>query len=136
MDIIAPEYWWKETDQYSFFTTNSTSMIHTLGKSLTTPEAFSMEDVDGDLKERYFDLLHEAQRRWYESGKKKPSKEWRQMNQLTAISFLYRRTFTSNYGQLRTMYFQRNRHKLQEWRDFATWVESLPYSELITLKTK
>ncbi len=54
---------------------------------------------------------------------------------LTAMGFNYTRTFTSNYGQFRNMYFQRSRHRLQEWREFANWVESLPYSELITLKS-
>jgi hypothetical protein len=135
VDITAPEYWWKEADTYKVGTTaNSTSMMHTLGKDYTPAEAFSMEDVDHDLKTIYMELLHEAQRRWYESGKKKPSKEWRQMNQLTAISFLYRRTFTANYAVLKGMYHDRKKHRLAEWHDFADWVETLPYSELITMK--
>lgn len=133
VDVIAPEYWWKEADTYKVGTVaNSTSMMHTLGKSLTPPEAFSMEDVDEDLKEAYFEILHTAQQRWYDSGKKKPSREWRQMNQLTAISFLYRRTFTCNYAVLRSMYHSRKNHRLSEWHEFARWCESLPYAELIT----
>lgn len=135
VDIIAPEYVWKEIDTYKVGTAaNSTSMMHTLGKDYTPVDAFSMEDVDDDLKEQYFDVLHEAQRRWYESGKKKPSKEWRQMNQLTAISFLYRRTFTTNYQGLKGMYFDRKNHRLAEWHDLADWIETLPCSGLITIK--
>lgn len=135
VDIIAPEYWWKEADTYKVGTVaNSTSMMHTLGKHYTPSSAFSMEDVDDDLKEKYIQLLQTAQARWYESGKKKPSREWRQMNQLTAISFNYRRTFTANYQVLKSMYHSRKNHRLSEWHDFARWVESLPYSELITLK--
>ena len=135
VDIIAPEYWWKEADTYKVGTVaNSTSMMHTLGKDYTPVNAFSMEDVDADLQQAYMEILHEAQRRWYESGKKKPSKEWRQMNQLVAISYLYRRTFTCNYAVLSSMYHSRKNHRLQEWRDFAKWVETLPYSELITGK--
>lgn len=134
VDIIAPLKWWDETDQYNFFSTNSTSMMHTLGKSYITQDSFSFEDVDDDLLDSYMHILNIARDRWEKSGKKKPSREWRQMVMLTAVGFNYRRTFTSNYGQLRNMYHQRKNHRLQEWREFAKWVESLPYSELITLK--
>jgi hypothetical protein len=137
VDIVAPEYWWKEADTYKVGTVaNSTSMMHTLGKEFIPASAFSLEDVDGDLGLRYMDLLNEARDRWVASGKKKPSREWRQMNQLTAISFNYRRTFTANYQVLKSMYHSRKNHRLSEWHEFAEWVESLPYSELITLKAK
>lgn len=39
---------------------------------------------------------------------------------------------TTNYLQLKTMYFQRKNHPLPEWRIFCKWIESLPHSELIT----
>lgn len=39
---------------------------------------------------------------------------------------------TTNYLQLKTMYFQRKTHRLPEWRAFCKWVETLPYSEFIT----
>lgn len=137
VDITAPEKWWSEADTYKVGTVaNSTSMMHTLGKSLTPAEAFSFEDLDDDLKERYMDVLHEAQERWYASGKKKPSREWRQMVMLTTVGFDYRRTFTANYQVLKGMYHSRRKHRLSEWHVFAEWVESLPHSELITLKEK
>lgn len=33
---------------------------------------------------------------------------------------------TTNYRQLKTIYHQRKSHRLPEWREFCTWVESLP----------
>lgn len=39
---------------------------------------------------------------------------------------------TTNYLQLKTIYSQRKNHRLPEWREFCRWIESLPYSELIT----
>lgn len=30
------------------------------------------------------------------------------------------------------MYHSRQNHKLDEWREFCKWVETLPYSQLIT----
>lgn len=37
-----------------------------------------------------------------------------------------------NYAVLRNMYYSRKNHKLDEWRAFCEWSESLPHSELIT----
>jgi hypothetical protein len=135
VDIIAPEYWWKEADTYKVGTVaNSTSMMHTLGKNEISGHDFSFEDVPQDIEDKYLNLLNELRDRWIESGKKKPSPEWRAMNQLTAIGFNYRRTFTANYQVLKNMYHSRKNHRLSEWHDFARFVESLPYSELIILK--
>lgn len=137
VDIIAPEKWWSEADTYKVGTVaNSTSMMHTLGRDRIHSSAFSFEDVDDDLKQQYMHVLNTARERWVESGKKKPSREWRQMVMLTAVGFNYRRTFTANYQVLKNMYHGRHNHRLCEWQDFADWVESLPYSELITLKAK
>ena len=43
---------------------------------------------------------------------------------------------TTNYRQLKTIYAQRKTHRLPEWRKFCEWIETLPYSELITGKDK
>ena len=39
---------------------------------------------------------------------------------------------TTNYRQLKTIYFQRRNHRLPEWRAFCEWIETLPRSEFIT----
>jgi hypothetical protein len=39
---------------------------------------------------------------------------------------------TTNYRQLKTIYKQRKTHRLKEWRDFCDWIETLPFSDLIT----
>lgn len=39
---------------------------------------------------------------------------------------------STNYLQLKTIYKQRKNHKLQEWKDFCAWIETLPMSQLIT----
>lgn len=43
---------------------------------------------------------------------------------------------TTNYRQLKTIYAQRKNHRLPEWRAFCEWIETLPYNELITSKSK
>ena len=39
---------------------------------------------------------------------------------------------TTNYRQLKTIYYQRKNHRLPEWKMFTEWIESLPmFKELI-----
>ena len=42
----------------------------------------------------------------------------------------------TNYRELKQIYHQRKNHRLDEWRVFCNWVETLPMSELITGKEK
>ncbi len=39
---------------------------------------------------------------------------------------------TTNYRQLKTIYAQRKKHRLPEWRAFCAWIETLPHSEFLT----
>ena len=41
---------------------------------------------------------------------------------------------TTNYQQLKTIYSQRKTHRLPEWREFCTWVETLPHFKELCLK--
>lgn len=63
-------------------------------------------------------------------------KYWWQMIQLLPSSYNQRRTIKLNYEVLANIYKWRKSHKLDEWREFCKWIESLPYSELITLGVK
>lgn len=38
---------------------------------------------------------------------------------------------TTNYRQLKTMYYQRKDHRLPEWRAFCEWIKTLPHAEFI-----
>ena len=57
---------------------------------------------------------------------------WWQMIQLLPSSYNQRRTIMCNYEVLANIYKSRKDHKLDEWRTLCSWIESLPYSELIT----
>ena len=46
-------------------------------------------------------------------------------------SYNQRRTVMLNYEVLAGIYECCDAHKLDEWRDFFRWIESLPYSEII-----
>lgn len=38
---------------------------------------------------------------------------------------------TSNYLQLKSIYYQRRTHKMKFWRDYCDWIESLPYMDVV-----
>lgn len=57
---------------------------------------------------------------------------WYSILQLLPESYNQRSTLMLNYEVLANMYHARKNHRLDEWVDFCKWIESLPYSELIT----
>mgnify|MGYP007097183188 CR=1 FL=1 len=75
------------------------------------------------------DVLNFYRRKYLET---KDKKYWWQMIQLLPTSYNQKRTVMLNYEVLANMYKSRKNHKLDEWHDFCHWIESLPYSELIT----
>ena len=62
----------------------------------------------------------------------KDKQYWWQMIQLLPSSYNQKRTVMLNYEVLRNIYHARRNHKLDEWHGFCSWIESLPYSKLIT----
>ena len=61
---------------------------------------------------------------------------WDQMIQLLPTSYNQKRTIMLNYEVLAKIYKERKNHKLDEWHVFCDWIETLPYSYLITGKTE
>jgi len=61
---------------------------------------------------------------------------WWQMIQLLPSSYNQKRTIMLSYEVLVGMYRDRKTHKQDEWYEFCEWIETLPYSEIITGGTK
>ena len=136
-DITAPLYWWKEYDTYKVGTVaNSCSTMHKIHSKQFTLDDFSHEhlicdDINGELYADWLtvlqDLLDElnlAREKFIET---KDKKYWWQMIQLLPSSYNQLRTVQLNYQVLKSMYLARKQHKLDEWRDFCAWCETLPY---------
>jgi hypothetical protein len=64
----------------------------------------------------------------------KDKKYWYQIIQLLPSSYNQKSTLMLNYEVLANIYPSRKDHKLDEWKMFCEWIESLPYSEIITGK--
>ena len=132
-DITAPMYWWKEFDTYKVGTVrNSCSTMHKIAAKEFTLDDFSHEHLcDNSIKvlEKVLETLN-LERENYLSSKDKWC--WHQMIQLLPSSYNQRATVQLNYEVLANMYHARKNHRLDEWIDFCKWIETLPYSELIT----
>ena len=147
IDITAPLYWWKEFDTYKVGTVaNSCSTMHKIADKEFTLDDFSHEHlmdntmVDAfqiksplDILYSMIDMLNLCRKKYIETQDKK---YWWQMIQLLPSSYNQRRTVMLNYEVLANIYKSRRHHKLDEWHTLCDWIESLPYSELITGERK
>ena len=139
-DITAPLYWWKEFDTYKVGTVrNSCSTMHKIAEKEFTLDDFSHEHLIvaslNSLNQTIEDLNSCRNGYLNEDISKNPEwkKEvWWQIIQILPSSYNQRSTVQMNYEVLRNMYHSRKNHKLDEWVEFCKWIETLPYSELIT----
>lgn len=141
LDITAPLYWWKEFDTYKVGTVaNSCSTMHKIAAKEFTLDDFSCEHLISNAQiyngyvptavlECTIGALNEFRELYLETKNKA---YWWQMIQLLPSSYNQKRTVMLNYEVLANIYKSRRNHKLDEWHTFCDWVESLPYSELIT----
>lgn len=141
LDITAPLYWWKEFDTYKVGTVaNSCSTMHKIAAKEFTLDDFSCEHLFPTAKknlESTIDILNGYRDQYSVDTNPELKKEyWWQMIQLLPSSYNQRRTVMLNYEVLANIYKSRRNHKLDEWHTFCDWVESLPYSELITGEKK
>lgn len=137
VDILAPLYWWKEFDTYKVGTVaNSCSTMHKIAAKEFALEDFSIEHLYSGTLPTFKAVLTElnCHRNGYLITK--DEEDWWQMIQLLPSSYNQRRTVMMNYEVLANIYKSRRNHKLDEWRTFCEWIESLPYAELITGKEK
>ena len=138
VDITAPLYWWKEFDTYKVGTVaNSCSTMHKIHAKEFTLDDFSCEHLYPEVREVFentiIKYLNEARKTYnFLSDTTSKKDAWWQMIQLLPTSYNQKRTVMLNYEVLANIYKSRRNHKLDEWHTFCDWIESLPYSELIT----
>ena len=139
-DITAPLYWWKEFDTYKVGTVaNSCSTMHKIQAKEFVMDDFSHEHLIVDVSNRSsigilrltVQVLNDYRYKYLET---KDKKYWWQMIQLLPSSYNQKRTVMLNYEVLSNIYKSRKGHRLDEWKTMLDWIETLPYSELITGK--
>jgi hypothetical protein len=135
VDITAPLYWWKEFDTYKVGTVaNSCSTMHKIHDKEFALKDFSHEKLNAlnrDILKGTVGALNYERELFL---KTKDKEHWNQMIQLLPSSYNQKRTVQLNYEVLAGIYPDRKHHKLDEWHKLCAWIESLPYSELITVR--
>ena len=132
VDITAPLYWWKEYDTYKVATVaNSTSTMHKIHSKPFELDDFSHEHLTKYGLETLKELIKalEKFRLWYNDDMGNPKQEWYNIIQLLPTSYNQLRTCSLNYETLINIYKSRKNHKLDEWKEFCKWIETLPYSK-------
>ena len=140
--ITAPLYWWQEFDTYKVGTvSNSCSTLHKIHEKEFTLARFSCEHLinspliesEPGMPELYnmqakhmleiiIGVLNAARDNYL---KTKDKKYWWQMIQLLPSSYNQTRNVMMNYEVLVNIYWSRKDSKLDEWREFCKWIESL-----------
>ena len=126
-DITAPLYLWKEFDTYKVGTTaNSCSTMHKIHAKEFTKEDFSCEHLIGSMSvmNKVIECLNHNRKIFIET---KDKTYWWKMIQLLPSSYNQRRTVQLNYQVLKSMYFARKDHRLDEWHTLCDWMLTLPY---------
>jgi hypothetical protein len=120
LDVNAPRYWWSEFDTYRVgVTKQSESTMHTIKRRPLT-----QRDFISRLNEDHLEYLN---------GLIEDGAPIERIKSALPEGFMQRRIICTNYKTLRTIYGQRKRHKLTEWRTFCRDLEEqLEYSSFIS----
>ena len=133
VDVTSHHGWWAEADTYKVGTVrNSCSKMHTIHIKEFCKDDFSHEGIDevGDIATETFEqtikTLEQLRVAFNETGEKK---YWRAIIELLPLGYNIRATLMLNYEVLANIYHSRKNHKLDEWREFCSWIETLPYAK-------
>lgn len=134
VDLTLPLYVWKELDQYKVSTvTDSCSTMHTITKKAFTLEDFEVDENEVEIAKEIISILEDLRLKYLET---KDMKYWYKLIHWLPENYLQKRTWTGNYEVLRSIYFQRRNHKLNEWHVICDFIKNeVPYGqELITIE--
>lgn len=116
---------WTEAERYHFFDfVSSQSTMHRVSKFnlgvqcneyvdntiLNIVESKRLAYINNPTPEKYLELLYNI-----------------------PTGFRLTARMTTNFRQLKTIYYQRKDHRLPEWREFCAWIETLPHFKEICL---
>lgn len=119
---------WVEAERYSFLSfVSSCSTQHKMAK-------FNIEKQCNEyVDKRIINIVKELQKEY--NSDPTPDNYLRLLYNVPS-GFELTAGMVTNYQQLKTIYQQRRTHRLPDWQVFCDWIETLPYSELITGKER
>lgn len=138
---------WTEAERYHFLDfVSSQSTMHRITK-FDLDEAYIkhvdkriieiMKEKVNDYNElqecsKYWTLDHMAQSE-IDEAKEDLKSRYLEILYSNPCGFKLTAGMTTNYRQLKTIYSQRKTHRLPEWREVCSWIETLPYFKEICL---
>lgn len=127
-DLTLSEKAWPEAQRYNWLSfVSSMSSMHCIMKF----------DLDEQCNEYVYECTKRQLKHDIEKYNECPSEElFLQIIYNIPSGFCLTARMTTNYRQLKTIYAQRKKHRLPEWRKFCAWMETLPHSEFITGKNE
>ena len=131
-DITAPLYWVAEHDTYKVATVrNSCSFMHTGVNKPFEVSDFTVEHGCESEMLKIIDTLNYLRYLYLES---KDFKYFRMIRQLLPQGYNVRYTWQANYQVLLNIYRSRKSHRLDEWKEFCSWMKNeLPYFNQICI---
>ncbi len=134
-DLSCTLKMWIEAERYRFlYFVSSQSTMHRitqfdLDQSYNEYVDQRVIDIMKEMVDEYNKLCYT-----YSSGSEAAKEQYLRVLYNNPSGFVLTARMTTNYRQLKTIYEQRRTHRLNEWREFCSWIETLPHSELITGK--
>ena len=123
-DLTFTNKAWVEAERYHFLDfISSQSTMHRISKF----------DLDNQYIEyvdpRIIEIMNELKDKYNET---KDKEDYLRLLYSNPCGFKLTAKMTTNYRQLKTIYYQRKNHRLPEWREFCKQIEQLPhFNELV-----
>lgn len=135
---------WTEAERYHFFDfISSQSTMHKITKFDLDKSYIKYVDprIVDIMKEKVDTYNALANEKHFDGATEEEIKKWKDAINEQYLGILYSNPcgfkltagMTTNYQQLKTIYYQRKTHRLPEWREFCAWVETLPMFKEICL---
>ena len=118
-DLTCSNKMWVEFERYHFMDiVSGQSTMHRIARLLEGDAPFN-DYVDPVIKHRVFEMAKEY------NNNQTPENYLKLLYSIPSGLELTDHIVT-NYGQLKTMWYQRHNHRLPEWRVFCDWILTLP----------
>lgn len=127
-DLTFTNKAWVEAERYHFFDfISSQSTMHRISK-FDLNEQY-IEYVD----HRIIEIMNELKDKY---NKTKDPEDYLRLLYSNPCGFKLTAAMTTNYRQLKTIYYQRKNHRLPEWQEFCMQIGQLPYFKELVIGDK
>ena len=117
---------WTEAERYTFLDfISSQSTMHRIAKFNLDEQYIQYTDP------RMIEIMKELVAHYNET---KDPEDYLRVLYSNPCGFQLIAGMTTNYRQLKTIYQQRKNHRLPEWREFCSWIETLPKAQDLIIR--